>query len=184
MKRKLCFNLTLFALFFAGSTVFAQEQEATLKLDFVKEDSLKICKVFVTSGDTPVKEIEVKLYVQRLFSLLPVGEGTATDEEGIATFEFPNDIPADMNGKLTVVAKIEDDENIANVEQKSEIDWGAVRHENAKLERSLSGSRANAPIYFIVVSNLIIAGIWGTLLYVVLQLFKIRKISRRLHKSN
>jgi len=46
-----------------------------------------------------------------------------------------------------------------------------------KNERSLSASRERAPIYFMVTSDLIIAGIWGTLIYIVFQVFKIKSIS-------
>lgn len=183
MKKQLKINLILVALLLSWGNLFAQEQVAKMTLNFVKEDSLNICKVAVTSNDAPVKDVEVKLYVKRLFSLLPIGSAVATDESGVASFEFPNDIPADLNGKLTVYAKIEDDENFGSVETQGEVDWGTPRQEVSVMERSLAGSRGNAPIYFIVVSNLIIIGIWGTLLYVVLQLFKIRKISRHLLKN-
>lgn len=175
MKCNLKLILIVFLLFSTISNLKAQDLEAKLKLEFVK-DSVKTCNVYVTSGDTVARNVEVLLFVKRLYSLLPIGEAVATDENGMATFEFPNDIPTDPNGKLMVVAKIEDSEIYANVEAKKEINWGIPRATIAPLERSLSGSRENAPIYFIVVSILIIVAIWGTLIYVVLQVFKIRKL--------
>ena len=75
------------------------------------------------------------------------------------------------------MAKVEDDENYGSFEIKSETNIG-VKEDLTKLEkaeRSVSGSRDNAPIYFIVASISIITGIWGTLIYVVLQIFKIKK---------
>lgn len=175
----------LFFIIFMICTVVlnAQDKEAKITLAFENGDSLKICKAAVTSNDSAVKEVAVKLYVQRMFSLLPVGDGT-TDDEGIVNFEFPNDIPADQNGKLTIIAKIEDDENYKNTETRAEIDWGLKRNsvDSESAERSLSASRDKAPIYFIVATNLIIIGIWGTLIYVVLQIFKIKKISKHLNK--
>lgn len=161
----------------------AQDPEAKLVMTFDTEDSVRMCKVAVTSADTAVAEVEVKLYVKRLFSLLPVGSATATDEDGVASFEFPDNIPADLDGKLTVIAKIEDDENFGNAEIQSQIGWGIPRKDSGEMGRSLSSSRANAPIYFIVVSNLIIIGIWGTLIYVILQVFKIKKLGVA-HKKN
>ncbi len=183
MNRNLFYKSLLFFGLLLPGLLFAQEKEAKITLSFEKPDSVNICKALVTSNDTPVKEVEVKLYVQRLFGLLPIGDAVATDESGIASFEFPNDIPADLNGKLTIIAKIEDDENYGSLEAKGESNWGSPRAETGIMERSLSGSRSNAPWIFIIVSNVIIIGIWGTLFYVISQLFKIRKLSKHLAKK-
>lgn len=159
-------------------SVIAQEKQAELKLDFTKEDSVNVCNVNVVSEGNPVAEVTVKLFVKRLFGLLPVGE-VATDESGVARFEVPADIPGDAKGIYTVIAKIEDDENYENVEAQGDINWGVIKgnDQSKKMERSLSASRDRAPIYFIIVSNLIIAAIWGTIFYCILQVFKIRRMS-------
>ena len=166
------------ALLLLPAFAFAQDKEAAIVLGFKTVDSNYVCTALVTSEGKPVKEVTVKLYVQRLFSLLPINEGTATDETGLASFTFPRDLPGDANGKLTVIAKIEDDENYGNAESKSEVAWGIVRPSSTtdKMERSLSASRERAPVYFMVASDLIIACIWGTLIYIIFQVFKIRKI--------
>jgi hypothetical protein len=44
--------------------------------------------------------------------------------------------------------------------------------------RSLSASRERAPMILVVASTLIIMFIWGTIFYVVSQLFKIKKSAR------
>ncbi len=163
---------------------FAQEKEAKMTLSFEMEDSTKVCKVQVISEEKPVSEVAVKIYVQRLFSQLPVGDDATTDENGIAKINFPEDIPGDEKGNLTVIAKIEDDENYGTLETKENINWGIPKVKAEEMGRSLYASRENAPIYFIVVSNLIILGIWGTLIYVITQIFKIKKISKHLIKIN
>ncbi len=164
---------------FITSFTFAQEKEAKLSISFTKVDSVNVCKALVTSEDKPVKEVSVKLYVHRLFGLLPIGDAVSTDENGISTFNFPMDIPAESNGKLTVIAKVEDDDNYGSFETKEEVNLGVIKvaTDADKNERSLSASRERAPIYFMVTSDLIIAGIWGTLIYIVFQVFKIKSIS-------
>jgi hypothetical protein len=155
----------------------AQEKEAIMTLSFAKVDASDVCNVLVVSEGKPVADITVKLFVERLFGLLPIGKDVTTDEMGLATFEFPANIPFNSDGKLIVLAKVEDDENYGSFEIKSETNIG-VKEDLTKLEkaeRSLSGSRDNAPIYFIVASISIIIGIWGTLIYVVLQIFKIKR---------
>lgn len=168
----ICFGI------FLSTSAFSQEKVAKMTLKFEKVDTNNICKVFVTSEDKPVAEIAVKLYVQRLFGLLPVGSEVSTDETGTASFDFPKNIPLNSEGKLIVLAKVEDDDNYGSFEVQGETNIGVpadlskVNHH----ERALYASRGRAPIYFIIASVAIIAGIWGTLLYVVLQVFKMKKM--------
>lgn len=183
MRKFLFYNIIAWMMASIPVFTYSQDKDAKITLSFDVVDSVKTCKALVTSGDAPVKEVEVKLYVKRLFSLLPIGGAVATDEEGIASFEFPNDIPADMDGKLTVIAKTEDDENVGTIEASATSDWGIPRGGNEILERSLSGSRSKAPWIFIIASNVIIIGIWGTLIYVISQLFRIKKLSKHLAKK-
>ena len=178
--------ILLSASVFLTLIVFEQEKEAKLSITFAIVDSVKVCKALVTSEDKPLKDVSVKLFVHRLFGLLPVGDPISTDENGLATFKFPTDIPAEINGKLTVLAKVEDDDNVGNLNAKSEIDWGVIKTltNPDKAERSLSASRERAPIYFMVASDLIILGIWGTLIYIVFQVFKIKRISSKNQKKS
>lgn len=154
-----------------------QDKEVKLALSFKTIDTVKTAQVLATSEGKPVADLSVKLYAERLFGLLPLGE-ESTDEEGVANFEFPTDLPGNKNLELNILAKVEDDDNFANSEVKSTINWGV--HEkissSQKMERALYASRERAPIYFIITSISIIAGIWGTLLYIIIQLFKIKRL--------
>lgn len=163
---------------FLNLNLRAQEKEATLSISFAKEEGKNLCKVLVSSEGKPVKEVAVKLYVQRLFGLLPIGEEVASDENGISSFEFPSDIPLNSDGKLIVLAKVEDDENYGSFETQVESNLGIKvdLSQFDKHERSISAGRDRAPIYFIIASIVIISGIWGTLLYVVLQVFKLKNL--------
>ncbi len=174
--KKYKYLLILSIGFFLSTNLWGQEKVANMTLQFEKVDTNNVCKVIVTSENKPVAEVAVKLFVQRLFGLLPVGGEVTTDETGTASFDFPNSIPLNSEGKLIVFAKVEDDENYGSFETKGETNIG-VKQDLSKFkhfERSLAGPRGNAPIYFILTSLLIIAGIWGTLIYVVLQGFKIK----------
>ena len=176
MKSYKYFLIICFGLFL-NTQLWGQEKEASMTLSFEKADTNYFCKVLVTSESKPVAEIAVRLYVQRLYGLLPIGKDVSTDENGIASFEFPKNIPLNTEGKLIVLAKVEDDENYGSFETQGETQWGAKPDllKLAHSERSISASRGQAPIYFILASVIIIAGIWGTLLYVVLQVFKLKR---------
>lgn len=164
-----------------ATKAFAQDEKvAVIKLSFDQNDSMRICKGTVTTDNTPVVGTEVHFYVQRMYSLLPIGKAIETDENGDAIAEFPLDLPGDKNGNIIVVAKIEDDETYGNVENQTEVKWGVLVNEENDVwsSRSLSASRDKAPMVLILVSNTIIGAIWITIFYVIYQIVRIRKESR------
>ena len=179
MKKYNYFIATFIMILFSMANTFAQDKEAKISLTFAKADSLYVCKALVTSEGIPVSEVPVNLSVKRLFSNLPIGDAVATDSTGVATFEVPQDIPS-RNGKLIIFANIVDDENYMNTETSGTVNWGmVVVSDNSNVEdRSISAGRDKAPIYFITASLLIISLIWGTLIYAVLQVFKIKRLGK------
>jgi hypothetical protein len=179
MKTYNYFLLTSLLILFAITTSFAQDKVAKITLTFEKVDSLNVCKAFVTSEGKPVIEQPVILSVKRLFANLTIGDAIATDSTGVATFEFPNDIPS-RDGKLIIFASIVEDENYIDTETSGEVNWGKVIvSDNSNIdERSFSAGRDRAPIYFIAISLIIIGLIWGTLIYAVLQVFKIKRLGK------
>lgn len=178
MKKYISLLILILSLFIS-MPLRAQEKEATMEIKFEKVDSSNVCNVYVVSEGKPVKEVAVKLYVERLFGLLPIKDEVSTDENGVASFEFPTNLPLNSDGKLIVLAKVEDDENYGSFEAKSESTIGYKPDLSflEKRERSLSAGRDRAPIYFIIASISIISAIWGTLIYVVLQVFKLKKLT-------
>ena len=177
MEKYNYFLATCMMILFSLTTLNAQDKEAKITLTFEKADSLYVCKALVTSKGTPVVEVPVNLSVKRLFGNLPIGDPVATDSTGVATFDFPQDIPS-RDGKLTVFANITDDENFMNTEASRTVNWGkVVVSDNSNVEdRSIAAGRDKAPFFFITASLLIIFLIWGTLIYAVLQVFKIKRL--------
>jgi hypothetical protein len=174
--------VAIFLLSLIAVRLFADDdKKATLQLAFSQADSVKHCKAIVTSEGQPQKDKEVHFYVKRLYSLLPVGKTATTDEKGEAEIEFPANLPGDASGNLTVIAKIEDDDTFGTVETKADVKWGTLpgSADDIWQHRSLSASREKAPMYLIIASNTIIAVIWGTIFYVLIQLFRIRKEGKR-----
>lgn len=159
--------------------------ESAFEMTLEEEDSVRQVRISLTATDekgeeVPVGEVEVNLYVQRLFGLLPITEDPeTTDESGEIVVEFPADIPGDTAGNLIIVARVDDHERFGNMEFRRKINWGIpLVIDPAKNARELWSSRANAPIYLIVIVNAMIIGIWGFILYIVFQTFKIKKLGR------
>jgi hypothetical protein len=189
MKRKSKLFILLISpvLFFLLnlSVVYAQDEaaeevkEAVITLSFSQTDTTYTAKATVMSDTVPVAEKEVLFYVKRFYSLLPIGSGVETDENGEAIAEFPLDLHSGKDGIITVIARIEDDDEYGTVEAQKDVKWGVYHRHEKELwgHRSLSAARDKAPTYLIIVSNIIIAIIWGTLVYVILQIFRIKKAS-------
>lgn len=170
---------------------FDKETEVEVKSSFSSlsldiEDSTKIVRFFVGTPDSlgityiPAEDVEATIYVKRLFGLLRISEEfETTDEEGFLTIEFPDDIPGDEVGNLTIIAKVDDHEVFGTLTNSQEIDWGVPLKSSAEI---ISGEwwsgRNNAPIALIIIVNAMIFGIWGVIIYIILDLFKINKIGK------
>lgn len=165
--------------------MYAQEQkQATIRLSFLQTDTTKTCRATVFTDSLPVKGTEVHLYVKRMYGLLPIGKVVATDDSGVAEISFPMNLPGDTNNMIVLIAKIEKDETYGNAETQAMVKWGAVSTNESFnwSNRSLSASREKAPMFLVIVSVAIILGIWGTILYLVFQLFRIRQSGRGIKK--
>ena len=180
-------SILFIALLLSVYNVTAQvKRTATIKLDFTKTDTTKTCKATVLSDSSlPVKEKEVHLFVKGLFSELEVTKAITTDENGVAEFNFPINLPSANNGILTLIARIDKDETFGTVEAQSDVKWGAeLKNDEAEWgNRSLSASREKAPMFLVIASTLIICFIWGTIFYVIFQLSKIKKSGKMFTKT-
>ncbi|OYT17046.1 MAG: hypothetical protein B7C24_04600 [Bacteroidetes bacterium 4572_77] len=122
----------------------------------------------------PAEEILVYAYVDRMYSLLPIGEGF-TDEQGELDISFPKNIPGDSLGNLTVIVKIEDSDEHGNIEVSKTIKWGIpVDYTEQLFPRSLWTD--NAPYWMYLVIIIILGGAWIHFVLAVYKLFKIKEL--------
>ncbi|HZX59325.1 MAG TPA: hypothetical protein VFE54_11390, partial [Mucilaginibacter sp.] len=131
---------------------------------------------------TPVKGVDVVLAVERLGGDLNINETAtfATDSTGKASGDFKRDtIPGDAKGNITLVAKVLDNAQYGNLSIEKTVPWGAKFVPVNKFnERTLFATRAKAPIWLIFVANGIILAVWITLVLLVINIFKIRKLGK------
>jgi len=158
---------------------------AAINVNFKQEnDSVRLLKASIMCYDEAAKKmapgvkIALKCFVKRALCLLPVGkELNYTDEDGNIEITFPNDIPGNKDGNLTVIVKLDEDDNYGTVQFEKVVKWGVplLNPENPYDHRSLIGSSNNAPWFMVVVISSILIGIWGYLCYIVYGLFRINK---------
>jgi hypothetical protein len=127
-----------------------------------------------------VPETEMKLFVRRAFSDLPLSENALTSNEtGEVSAEFnpKTPIPGDFKGNIIIGAKVEDNESYGTIISLTYAAWGIPsKPDGSFLERSLWAARDKTPIWLLVFPNLIIATVWGLIFYMIYLIFRIRKV--------
>ncbi len=131
----------------------------------------------------PAKDIELKIGVERMNSILSAGdEGTyTTDSTGTVTVELKKLLlPGDQKGNLVLAVKAEDQDQIGNLLIERSVAWGKPTQQNNHFFelRTLWTTRFRTPYWLLFVVYSIAIGVWSTLIYLVFQIIKIRKLGR------
>ena len=126
-------------------------------------------------------DVEMKVGIQRLGGILSAGdeETYTTDSAGTVTVELTKDsLPGDQHGNIILVAKVEDNDLYGNLSVEKAVAWGVSgkSEENFFDQRKLWATNFRTPVWLLFLASSIIAGVWGTIIYLVVQIIKIRKI--------
>lgn len=183
LKYKILISFTLVGLIGLFSLkLYAQDEEmedANIKISFVDGENMhKVVVLATDQNDLPIEDLELFFYVKRTFSLLPFGDSfNSTDENGRVEVIFPNDLPGDHQGNVTIVVKLIDSDLYRDQEIEKVKNWGIATPLDPLTEkRSLWAAAANAPITLVIGISSMIVSIWFIILYIIYILFKISKI--------
>ncbi|MDP1727589.1 MAG: hypothetical protein Q8M15_12465 [Bacteroidota bacterium] len=161
-------------------------KESNLKLSLTEDAGVKTAKVILSEMNNkmewvPLKDADVRFYVQKTYSLLPLSEGNLkTDDAGEASIEIPAGISGDEKGNITIVARLEENETFGAVISTESKGWGTpVVFDNNENERNLWASRANAPLVLVIGVNAVLFGIWGVICYILFLLFKVKQLGKK-----
>jgi len=128
----------------------------------------------------PVKGVDVIIAVKRMDAYLNVNETAtfSTDSTGHASADFKRDsIPGDANGNIVIVAKVDDNDQFGNLLIEKTVPWGAkFIPVNDFGKRTLFATSGRAPVWLILIAASIVIGVWGVLILLVVNLFRIRKL--------
>jgi hypothetical protein len=131
-------------------------------------------------GVIPVAGDEVGVYVPRMFSLLPVGTGVL-DENGTIQISFPNDVPGDSLGNLTVIGRFNEHYLYGNVEKREVRAWGTPVVKAPPIYRSLWSTLA--PKWMIVTLAIMLLGVWSHYMLVIINIIRIKKEGLKAEKK-
>lgn len=170
---------------FAASTSDIEIIKAKITVDTTIVDNARsiTVKVLESKGDNwvPVKDVEIKIGVQRMNSVLPVGKEATytTDSTGEVTAEFKRDsLPADK-GLLTLVVNVEDNDKYGNLILEQSLPWGVnLQKADDWNRRTLFSTRFRTPIWLLFMAYSIMAAVWGVLIYLLIQIARIRKLGK------
>ena len=188
-RKYICLVLILFVLHLkseSSAISITQDDELitpVIQIHSSEKDSIKYitARVNESRNDTlvvPIPEMDIYFYVQRTFSLLPIGEYfNTTDENGEVTIEFPGDLPGDSAGNVMIIARIEEFGMYNGAEITKVVNFGIPTDHNPDANRrSLAAASANAPVSLLILVNSIILMVWGFIIYIITQVFRIRRI--------
>jgi len=150
--------------------------DVDIEMTVSEEEGERTVTLYATTptpdGPVPVTGEEIGVYVPRMFSLLPVSTGML-DENGTFRIKFPDDIPGDSLGNLTVIGRFNDHYLYGFVEKREEVRWGTEAAIAAPVYRSLWSTLA--PKWMVISLAVMLLGVWGHYTYVIINLFRIRK---------
>jgi hypothetical protein len=143
--------------------------------------------VFNDSQWMPVKDVELKLGVKRLGGELPVSEEESytTDSTGevVARFKMEK-LPGDTLGNIILVARIDDNDQFGNLVTELKVPWGIVtKIRKDSSARTLWATRDKAPVWLLLTAGSIVVFVWGSIVYLLWQIVRIRKLGIAAPKS-
>jgi hypothetical protein len=159
-------------------------RKAKISMDTSSTDGTRNISVAVMKYENdswvPVRDAEIKIGIQRLGGILPVGdeENYTTDSTGIVNGEFKKDsLPGNERGDLVLVARVEDNDELGNLIIEKPVPWGvATKADNSFFnQRALWSTRFRTPLWLLFMAYTIVIGVWGTIIYLVVQLIQIKK---------
>ena len=160
----------------AKKSISFKDAEITAKI--VVKDSINYMQAILTESiaNSPLVEQDLTIQVQRLFGPLTLGdEFNSTNEDGTIFVPVEEGIPG-VDGHLTFEVVLNDSDDYGTVKALINSSIGIpFVNESTFNERTMWSTRDKTPIFLLIFPNLLIIGIWGLIIYLFVNLFKISK---------
>lgn len=152
-------------------------KKARLMLTPIREDSTYTIALKLTDlslgTEQPMKDAALTVLVKRSFYPLKIGEGS-TDENGEASIVVPAHLPGDAKGRITVLGRLEGNDEYGTVEATTTQAWGnPVSDQFKELPRALWSS--HPPLWMLITFIILVTTVWGHYFVIIYELFRLRK---------
>lgn len=169
---------------FAGNDAFSDAsksivfKDAAIEAKLVTIDSINYVTATLIDKSTDSLLIgqSLKVQIQRLFKNLPIGEEfNETDEDGTILVPIPEGIPG-VDGILAIEVVLSESEEFGTVKTIVRAPIGKpVVDESTFDQRTMWSPRNKTPLFLLIFPNILTFGIWGIIIYLILNLIKINK---------
>jgi hypothetical protein len=128
----------------------------------------------------PVGGVDMVLAVKRMGGDLLTDQNPThtTDSVGAASVDFAiTGLAGDSAGNITLIAKVEDNDQYGNLTSEKSVPWGvAASYTSDVSNRTLFARRGRSPIWLMFMTYSIGVAVWGVILYLAFQIWKIKKL--------
>jgi len=153
-------------------------KDANIKADLVVKDSTNyISATLIDVGkDSLLIGETMDVQVQRLFMPHKIGEEfNYTDKNGTILVPVDTDIPG-VDGNLTIEVVLNDHDTYGTVKDLVVAPIGTPIVDESTFDlRKMWSPRNKTPLFLLIFPNILIFGIWGLIIYLITNLFKIAK---------
>ncbi len=127
----------------------------------------------------PISGAEVKIFAQRKFGELPLGETKQTDNNGMVWFASPEELPGDSIGNVAITLKLADEEAFGEVKESATFKLGVPTHKPSLREkRALWNTVQKAPLWILFIYIGGVLGVWSVIFFIAFQIRKIYLIGK------
>lgn len=169
---------------FAGNDAFSDVsksisfKDAAIEAKLVTQDSINYITATLIDKSTDSLLIGqyLKVQIQRLFKNLPIGEElNETDEDGTILVPIPEGMPG-VDGILAIEVILSESDEFGTVKTIVKAPIGKhVVDESTFDQRTMWSPRSKTPLFLLILPNILTFGIWGIIIYLILNLIKINK---------
>jgi len=153
-------------------------KNADITAKMVLKDSINYIKAKLSDPLTnnPIIEQDLTIQVQRLFGPLILGEEfNTTDDDGAIFVAIEEGIPG-VDGILTFEIVLNDSDDYGTIKALVTAPIGTtIVDESTFDDRTMWSPRNKTPIFMLIFPNLLIVGIWGLIVYLIINLLRISK---------
>lgn len=120
---------------------------------------------------TPVANTGVVLSARRYFGMLEIDEPKMTNNEGIATFSFPPNLPSERDGGISLTAMLADQDLFGTIRKDTVIAAGMANTAPSLIaKRAMWNVGRKAPLWILITYPAGVLLVWGFIFYVLFQL--------------
>ena len=177
-------NIYNILISFKGNDTFKKAKKsisfknANINAKLITKDSLNYITATLIdeSTNTPITNVSLEVQLKRLFRPLQLGEEfNNTNEDGTIIVSIEDGLPG-VNGNLTFNIVLNESDEYGTVIAKVNAPIGVpIVDESTFEQRTMWSPRNKTPLFLLIFPNLLIVGIWGLIIYLITNLFKITK---------